>query len=78
MLHNVYFVDRNAELAFLEDAYSTDKSQMIIVYGRQRVGKTCLLQKFIKNKKHNCLSDFKSSKRRKNPENDRTFSWPLI
>ncbi|KAF5412730.1 MAG: hypothetical protein C5S43_01390 [Candidatus Methanocomedens sp.] len=52
MLHNVYFVDRNAELAFLEDAYSTDKSQMIVVYGRRRVGKTCLLQKFIKNKKH--------------------------
>ena len=52
VLHNVKFIDREEELAFLEDAYRTDKSQMIVLYGRRRVGKTCLLQKFIKSKKH--------------------------
>ncbi|HJH30529.1 MAG TPA: ATP-binding protein [Methanosarcinaceae archaeon] len=52
MVHNVNFVGRKEELAFLEDAYDKDKSQMIVICGRRRVGKTCLLQKFIKDKKH--------------------------
>ena len=52
MQHNIRFVDRKEEFAFLEEAYRKDKSQMIVMYGRRRVGKTCLLQKFIKGKKH--------------------------
>lgn len=52
MVHNVNFTGRKEELAFLEDAYKKDKSQMIVIYGRRRVGKTCLLQKFIKDKEH--------------------------
>lgn len=51
-MHNVNFTGREEELAFLEGAYEKDKSQMIVIYGRRRVGKTCLLQKFIKDKKH--------------------------
>lgn len=52
MVHNIHFVGRKEELSFLEHAYTKDKSQMIVIYGRRRVGKTCLLQKFIKGKKH--------------------------
>lgn len=52
MVHNVDFVDRVEEAAFLEDAYAQNKSQLIIVYGRRRVGKTCLLQHFMRSKKH--------------------------
>ena len=52
MVHSINFVGREEELSFLEAAYAKDKSQMIAIYGRRRVGKTCLLQKFIKDKKH--------------------------
>ena len=52
MVHNVSFIDREDEIAFLEEAYSTDRSQMIVIYGRRRVGKTYLLLQFMKEKKH--------------------------
>jgi len=52
MVHNVPFIDRKDELTFLQEAYSTDRSQMIILYGRRRVGKTYLLLEFMKEKKH--------------------------
>lgn len=52
MVHNVEFIDREEETAFLEEAYTQNKSQLIVLYGRRRVGKTCLLQHFMKGKKH--------------------------
>ncbi len=52
MLHNLTFINRQEELEFLQDAYKSDKSQLIVLYGRRRVGKTCLLQHFMKGKKH--------------------------
>jgi AAA+ ATPase superfamily predicted ATPase len=52
MVHNVPFIDREDEITFLQEAYSTDRSQMIILYGRRRVGKTYLLLEFMKEKKH--------------------------
>ena len=52
MLHNVNLIDREEETAFLEDAFASDKSQLIVLYGRRRVGKTYLLQHFMKSKKH--------------------------
>jgi len=52
MLHNVWLIDREEETAFLEDAYAQNKSQLIVLYGRRRVGKTYLLQHFMKGKKH--------------------------
>ena len=44
------FIDRESELEFLERKYSEDSSQLIILYGRRRVGKTELIKKFLKNK----------------------------
>ncbi len=44
------FVDRESELKFLEKKYSEDSTQLIIIYGRRRVGKTELIKKFIQKK----------------------------
>ena len=52
MLHNVELIDREEETAFLEEAFEQNKSQLIVLYGRRRVGKTYLLQHFMKGKKH--------------------------
>lgn len=46
------FVDRGAELKFLEDMYKDKRANLFILYGRRRVGKTELIKQFIKNKKH--------------------------
>ena len=44
------FIGREAELAALEKSYSRDKFQMVVMYGRRRVGKTTLVSEFIKDK----------------------------
>lgn len=47
------FIDRERELAFLEEKYSELKlkTQLLVIYGRRRVGKSELLKKFIRGKK---------------------------
>ena len=65
MLHNVELIDREEETAFLEEAYEQNKSQLIVLYGRRRVGKTYLLQYFMKDKKHTyylCTKETKQSR----------------
>ncbi|MEM2122402.1 MAG: ATP-binding protein [Candidatus Bathyarchaeia archaeon] len=44
------FIDREAELKFLEDKYLEASPQLIIIYGRRRVGKTELIKKFLQKK----------------------------
>ncbi len=44
------FIDRENEIKFLEDRYAQGKPQLIIIYGRRRVGKTELVREFIRNK----------------------------
>lgn len=44
------FVGRGEELAVLEEVYATDVFQMVIVYGRRRVGKSTLLRRFVADK----------------------------
>ncbi len=46
------FINRSQELNFLNERYSTNKPQFIVIWGRRRVGKTELIKKFIKDKKH--------------------------
>ncbi len=41
------FIDRDRELKYLMDRYNQDNAQLILLYGRRRIGKTYLLQKFI-------------------------------
>lgn len=45
------FVGRKKELNTLNKAYSSDGFQMIVLYGRRRIGKSTLLREFIKDKK---------------------------
>ncbi len=44
------FIDRERELEFLEEKYRENKAQLIVLYGRRRVGKTELVKQFIKDK----------------------------
>jgi hypothetical protein len=44
------FVNREEELRFLEEHYSTKSAELIVIYGRRRIGKTELSLKFSKDK----------------------------
>ena len=44
------FVDREAELSWLKERWGVRDPQLLIVYGKRRVGKTELLKQFIRNK----------------------------
>lgn len=46
------FIGRETELKFLEDKYHEKKAQLIVLYGRRRVGKTETLREFCKGKPH--------------------------
>lgn len=44
------FVGRKSELTQLEEAYASGKFEMAVVYGRRRVGKTSLINRFVADK----------------------------
>lgn len=46
------FIGREAELNFLKNKYDEDKGQLIVLYGRRRIGKTETLRQFCKDKPH--------------------------
>lgn len=46
------FIGREAELKFLNDKYEDNGGQLIVLYGRRRVGKTETLREFCKGKPH--------------------------
>ena len=43
---------RETELKFLNDKYNSDGGQLVVLYGRRRVGKTETLREFCKEKPH--------------------------
>ena len=43
------FIGRTKELSDLEQEYNNSHS-FVVIYGRRRIGKTALIQEFIKNK----------------------------
>ena len=45
------FINRSAELEFLNQAWESDRAELQILYGRRRVGKTELLKKFASDKR---------------------------
>ncbi|WP_333639184.1 ATP-binding protein [Pyrobaculum aerophilum] len=54
------FIDREAELQWLEEAYKSPSAQLLVLYGRRRIGKTALVVRFLKGKKaiyHMCTYD---------------------
>jgi hypothetical protein len=46
------FINREKELTFLEQKWAESKAQMIVLWGKRRVGKTELAKQFIINKPH--------------------------
>ena len=44
------FVDRVTELATLERAWQSGRAELVVLYGRRRIGKTALLREFMKDK----------------------------
>ncbi|OGI65025.1 hypothetical protein A2642_00615 [Candidatus Nomurabacteria bacterium RIFCSPHIGHO2_01_FULL_39_10] len=46
------FVNRIRELGHLEAEYKDIRAKCIVIYGRRRVGKTRLIEEFLKNKSH--------------------------
>lgn len=46
------FIGREAELSFLQDKYDENRGQLVVLYGRRRVGKTETLREFCKGKPH--------------------------
>ncbi|MBR5127324.1 MAG: ATP-binding protein [Roseburia sp.] len=46
------FIGREKELQFLNEKYTEEKGQLIVLYGRRRVGKTETLREFCKGKPH--------------------------
>lgn len=46
------FIGRETELKFLNNKYEEEKAQLIVLYGRRRVGKTETLREFCKDKPH--------------------------
>ena len=41
------FIDRDREKAFLEEKHGSNRAEMLVIYGRRRIGKTYLLQHFL-------------------------------
>ena len=44
------FIDREAELAALERLWRSPRPELLVLYGRRRVGKTELLRQFCRDK----------------------------
>ena len=57
------FIGRETELKFLQDKYNENKGQLIVLYGRRRVGKTETLREFCKDKPHIFFSCTQSTDR---------------
>jgi len=62
-MDETYFINRENELDFLNRQYREKSAQLIVIYGRRRVGKTSLLVKFCQNRPHiYLLADLKPEK----------------
>lgn len=59
----IRFINRHSELRFLNERYQGNNFEFIILHGRRRVGKSYLLQKFIKGKKSVYLQADQSSQK---------------
>ena len=46
------FVGREKELTALNRLYAGDRFEFVVIYGRRRVGKTTLINQFLKEKKN--------------------------
>ena len=49
------FLGRTQELNFLEELYASGRPELFVLYGRRRVGKTELLQRFCEDRRAVCF-----------------------
>jgi len=68
------FIGRERELNALEKLYASDKFEFAVIYGRRRVGKTALINRFIDDKKAIYLVGVESNER----QNLENFSKSII
>lgn len=66
----VIMIGRKQELDLLEKLYTSPSFQFLIMYGRRRVGKTTILQKFAQT--HDCI--FFPAQEKNDPLNREDFS----
>lgn len=52
MIPESMLIDREEEMKVLNELYNSGKAELIVIYGRRRVGKTRLLQEFVRDKNH--------------------------
>ena len=45
------FIGRKNELDFLEQKYKSENGQLVIIYGRRRIGKTETIKQFCNDKR---------------------------
>lgn len=64
------FVGREAELGILDSLYEKENFQMLVLYGRRRIGKTALLSHFCKGKR----TLFFTAEQKNDSDNLRSFS----
>ena len=57
------FVGRERELATLEKLYGADKFEFVVMYGRRRVGKTAIINEFIKDKTAICFTGVETNEK---------------
>lgn len=56
------FVGRKKELARLEECWKNDSQKLVAVYGRRRIGKTILLEEFMKDKEGISFTAFRGNR----------------
>jgi len=45
------FVDREEELSLLQRLHASGRPQLVLIYGRRRVGKTWLVKRFLEGRR---------------------------
>lgn len=58
------FINREAELSFLEEKWRSRHPQLIVIWGKRRVGKTELVRRFLLGRPHILLPDGKHKRPR--------------
>ena len=56
-----HFINRESELSSLQEAFRSDRAELIVIYGRRRIGKTELIKKAIRGKKAGYFGSLVSS-----------------
>ncbi|MCP4344647.1 MAG: ATP-binding protein [Desulfobacterales bacterium] len=69
------FVGRTHEIELLNEKYHSDKSELVVLYGRRRVGKSSLVRKFAETKP--CFYVFEAIEGESTPTQIRHFTEQL-